>query len=146
ETFFSLSCQNCPDVVQALNVMSVLNPNIHHVSIDGAVFRDEAEARDVLSVPAVFLEGDLFEQGRQTLEEILAKIDTGAAERAAAELDGKEPFDVLVVGGGPGGAAASVYAARKGIRTGMVVERFGGQVGDTMGIENLISVPYTEGP
>lgn len=146
ETFFSLSCQNCPDVVQALNVMSVLNPSIHHVAIDGAVFQDEAGARGVVSVPSVFLDGDLFEQGRMTLDEIVAKLDTGSAERAAAEIDDKDPFDVLVVGGGPAGASAAVYASRKGIRTGLVAERFGGQVADTMGIENLISVPYTEGP
>ena len=146
ETFFSLSCQNCPDVVQALNAISVLNPGIDHVAIDGAVFPDEADARGVASVPAVFLDGELWEQGRMTLQEILAKLDTGSAERAAEEIDAKDPFDVLIVGGGPAGAAAAVYAARKGIRTGLVAERFGGQVGDTMGIENLISVPYTEGP
>lgn len=146
ETFFSLSCQNCPEVVQALNVMSVLNPGITHVAIDGAVFPDEAEARGVQSVPSVFLDGELWAQGRMSLEELLARLDTGATERAAAEIDGKEPFDVLVVGGGPAGASAAVYAARKGIRTGLLAERFGGQVADTMGIENLISVPYTEGP
>jgi len=146
ETFFSLSCQNCPDVVQALNAISVLNPGIQHVAIDGAVFPDEAEARGVLSVPAVFLDGELWEQGRMSLQEIVTKLDTGSAERAASEIDAKEPFDVLVVGGGPAGASAAVYAARKGIRTGLVAERFGGQVGDTMGIENLVSVPYTEGP
>ncbi|HSP03689.1 MAG TPA: alkyl hydroperoxide reductase subunit F [Acidimicrobiales bacterium] len=146
ETYFSLSCQNCPDVVQALNVLSVLNPSFSHTAIDGAVFPDEAEEREVLSVPAVFLDGELFAQGRMDLEELLAKLDTGSAERAAEEIDAKDPFDVLVVGGGPAGAAAAVYASRKGIRTGLVAERFGGQVGDTMGIENLISVPYTEGP
>ncbi|MFP5320539.1 MAG: alkyl hydroperoxide reductase subunit F [Acidimicrobiia bacterium] len=146
ETFFSLSCQNCPDVVQALNVISVLNPGFEHVAIDGAVFPDEAEARGVMSVPTVFVDGELWEQGRMSLQEILAKLDTGAAERAAEEIDAKDPFDVLIVGGGPAGASAAVYAARKGIRTGLVAERFGGQVGDTMGIENLISVPYTEGP
>jgi len=146
ETFFSLSCQNCPDVVQALNVISILNPAFRHVAIDGAVFREEAERRDVASVPAVFLDGELWAQGRMTLKEILAELDTGSAERAAQEIDAKEPFDVLVVGGGPAGASAAVYAARKGIRTGLVAERFGGQVGDTLGIENLISVPYTEGP
>jgi NADH-dependent peroxiredoxin subunit F len=146
ETFFSLSCQNCPEVVQALNVISILNPSFEHVAIDGAVFPQEAEQRGVLSVPAVFVDGELWEQGRMGLQEILAKLDTGRGERAAAEIDAKDPFDVLVVGGGPAGASAAVYAARKGIRTGLVAERFGGQVGDTMGIENLISVPYTEGP
>ena len=146
ETYFSLSCQNCPDVVQALNLMAVLNPGIEHVAIDGALFQAEVEARQVMSVPTIFLNGEVFASGRMGPEEILAKIDTGAANRAAAALNDQAPFDVLVVGGGPAGAAAAVYAARKGIRTGVVAERFGGQVLDTMAIENLISVPHTEGP
>ena len=146
ETYFSLSCQNCPDVVQALNLMSVLNPNITHTAIDGALFQDEVEARQVMAVPNVFLNGEPFDQGRMTLEQIVAKLDTGSADRAKARIDGLDPFDVLVVGGGPAGASAAVYAARKGIRTGLVAERFGGQVLDTMAIENFISVPYTEGP
>jgi alkyl hydroperoxide reductase subunit F len=146
ETFFSLTCQNCPDVVQALNLMSVINPRIRHEAIDGALFQDEVEARKVLAVPSVFLNGEPFEQGRMSLEQIVAKLDSGAAERQAAAIAEKDPFDVLVVGGGPAGAAAAVYAARKGIRTGIAAERFGGQVLDTMAIENFISVPYTEGP
>lgn len=146
ETFFSLSCQNCPDVVQALNLMSVINPRIRATSIDGALFRDEVEARKVMAVPSIFLNGEPFGQGRMDVEQILAKLDTGAVARAAEKIAAKEPFDVLVVGGGPAGAAAAVYAARKGIRTGVVAERFGGQVLDTMAIENFISVPYTEGP
>jgi len=146
ETYFSLSCQNCPDVVQALNLMSVVNPRIRHVAIDGALFQDEVEAREVMAVPSVFLNGRPFAQGRMDLAQILAKLDTGAADRDARKLAGKDPFDVLVVGGGPAGAAAAVYAARKGIRTGVAAERFGGQVLDTMGIENFISVKETEGP
>ncbi|MCJ8168416.1 alkyl hydroperoxide reductase subunit F [Atopomonas sediminilitoris] len=146
ETYFSLSCQNCPDVVQALNLMAVLNPNIRHVAIDGALFQDEVESRQVMSVPSIYLNGELFTQGRMGVEEILAKIDTGAAARDAAKLNEKEPFDVLVIGGGPAGAAAAIYAARKGIRTGVAAERFGGQVLDTMAIENFISVAETEGP
>lgn len=146
ETYFSLSCQNCPDVVQALNTMSVLNPRIRHVAIDGALFQDEVEARGVMAVPSVFLNGEPFGQGRMDLAQILAKLDTGAAARAAAKIAAKAPFDVLVVGGGPAGAAAAIYAARKGIRTGVAAERFGGQVLDTMGIENFISVRETEGP
>ena len=146
ETFFSLSCQNCPDVVQALNIMAALNPNIRHTAIDGALFQDEVERRQVMAVPAVFLNGEPFGQGRMDLAQIVAKLDTGAVARAAEKIAAKEPFDVLVVGGGPGGAAAAVYAARKGIRTGIVAERFGGQVLDTMGIENFISVQHTEGP
>jgi alkyl hydroperoxide reductase subunit F len=146
ETFFSLSCQNCPDVVQAINIMAALNPNVRHVAIDGALFREEVEVRKVMAVPAVYLNGEPFGQGRMDLAQIMAKLDTGAVARAAEKIAAKEPFDVLVVGGGPAGAAAAIYAARKGIRTGVVAERFGGQVLDTMGIENFISVSHTEGP
>ncbi|WP_413044179.1 alkyl hydroperoxide reductase subunit F [Pseudomonas sp. YJ42] len=146
ETYFSLSCQNCPDVVQALNLMAVLNPNIHHVAIDGALFQEEVTVRQVMSVPSIYLNGELFGQGRMGEEEILAKLDTGASARDAEKLSAKEPFDVLIVGGGPAGAAAAIYAARKGIRTGVAAERFGGQVLDTMAIENFISVNETEGP
>ena len=146
ETYYSLSCQNCPDVVQALNLMSVLNPRISHVAVDGALFQDEVTTRKVMAVPTVFLNGEPFGQGRMDLEQIVAKLDTGAAARAADRIAGKAPFEVLVIGGGPAGAAAAVYAARKGIRTGVAAERFGGQVLDTMAIENFISVPHTEGP
>ncbi|MCY1352202.1 Alkyl hydroperoxide reductase subunit F [compost metagenome] len=146
ETYFSLSCQNCPDVVQALNLMAVLNPNIRHVAIDGALFQDEVNERQIMSVPSIYLNGELFAQGRMGVEEILAKIDTGAASRDAEKLNAKAAFDVLVIGGGPAGAAAAIYAARKGIRTGVAAERFGGQVLDTMAIENFISVQETEGP
>jgi alkyl hydroperoxide reductase subunit F len=146
ETYFSLTCQNCPDVVQALNLMSVINPRIRHTAIDGALFQDEVDERKVLAVPTVYVDGELFESGRMSLEQIVAKLDTGAAERQAAELAEKDPFDVLVVGGGPAGAASAIYAARKGIRTGIAAERFGGQVLDTMAIENFISVPRTDGP
>jgi alkyl hydroperoxide reductase subunit F len=146
ETYFSLSCQNCPDVVQALNLMAVLNPNIKHVAIDGALFQDEVEKRQIMSVPSIYLNGELFTQGRMSEEEILAKLDTGSSARDAEKLKAKDAFDVLVVGGGPAGAAAAIYAARKGIRTGVAAERFGGQVLDTMAIENFISVKETEGP
>ncbi|AKX55157.1 alkyl hydroperoxide reductase [Thiopseudomonas alkaliphila] len=146
ETYFSLSCQNCPDVVQALNLMAVLNPKIKHVAIDGALFQEEVEQRQVMSVPMIFLNGEMFGQGRMGVEEILAKVDTGAVAREAEKISQKEAFDVLVVGGGPAGAAAAIYAARKGIRTGVAAERFGGQVLDTMSIENFISVQETEGP
>jgi alkyl hydroperoxide reductase subunit F len=146
ETFISLSCHNCPDVVQALNTMAVLNPNFTATMIDGGLFQQEVEARQVMGVPAIFLNGEPFGQGRMSLEEILAKLDTGAAAREAEKIGDKAPFDVLVVGGGPAGASAAIYAARKGIRTGVVAERFGGQVLDTLGIENFISVKETEGP
>ncbi|MGG3572297.1 alkyl hydroperoxide reductase subunit F [Bacillus gobiensis] len=143
ESYISLSCHNCPDVVQALNVMSILNPGITHTMIDGAAFKEEAESKNVMAVPSVFLDGEFFSGGRISLEEILAKMGEGAD---ASELSNKDPYDVLVVGGGPSGASAAIYAARKGIRTGIVAERFGGQVQDTMSIENFISVKRTEGP
>jgi alkyl hydroperoxide reductase subunit F len=146
ETYFSLSCQNCPDVVQALNLMAVLNPNIKHTAIEGSLFQDEVAARQIMSVPTIFLNGTTFGQGRMGLEEILAKVDTGAVAREAEKIAARAPYDVLVVGGGPAGAAAAVYAARKGIRTGVAAERFGGQVLDTLGIENFISIKETEGP
>ncbi|WP_328188070.1 alkyl hydroperoxide reductase subunit F [Marinobacter sp. OP 3.4] len=146
ETFFSLSCQNCPDVVQALNLLSILNPKIKHTSIDGALFQDEVERKEIMAVPAVFLNGEPWGQGRMTLEEIVAKLDSNAGAKEAEKINQKDPFEVLVIGGGPAGSSAAIYAARKGIRTGIAAERFGGQVADTMGIENLISVPYTEGP
>jgi NADH-dependent peroxiredoxin subunit F len=143
ETYVSLSCHNCPDVVQALNVMSTLNPGISHTMIDGAAYKEEVESKDIMAVPTVFLNGEPFGNGRMSLEEILAKLGSGPD---ASELADKEPYDVLVVGGGPAGSSAAIYAARKGIRTGIVAERFGGQVMDTLGIENFISVKHTEGP
>jgi alkyl hydroperoxide reductase subunit F len=146
ETYFSQSCQVCPEVVQALNLISAVNPRIRHTAVDGALFQHEIEARQVLAVPSVFLNGEVFGQGRLGVEEIIAKLDSGAAEREAQKLHEKDVFDVLIAGGGPAGAAAAVYAARKGIRTGVLAERFGGQVLDTMGIENFPSVPHTEGP
>jgi NADH-dependent peroxiredoxin subunit F len=146
ETWMSLTCHNCPDVVQALNLMAVLNPRIRHTAIDGGLFQAEVEERQIMAVPMVFLNGEPFASGRMELAEIVAKLDTGAAARAAAQLAGKEPYDVLIVGGGPAGAAAAVYAARKGVRTGVVAERFGGQTLDTLGIENYISVLETQGP
>ncbi len=146
ETYYSLSCHNCPDVVQALNLMSVLNPGITHTAIDGGVFQKEIEDRDIMGVPTVFLNGERFGQGRMELAEVVAKIDTSSSARDAQKMDDKAPFEVLIVGGGPAGAAAAVYAARKGIRTGVAAERFGGQVLDTVDIENFISIQKTEGP
>src|SRR5699024_3557241 len=141
ETYVSLSCQKCPEVVQALNLMSVLNPNITQTMIDGAAFKEEAE--NVMAVPSVFLNGEAFGDGRMTVEEILANL--GSAPDPS-EFENKDPFDVLVVGGGPASASAAIYAARKGIRTGLIAERLGGQVNDTAGIENFISVKRTVGP
>jgi alkyl hydroperoxide reductase subunit F len=146
EVFISLSCHNCPDVVQAVNLMAALNPGVRVTTIDGALFQDEVNRREVMAVPALYLNGKLFAAGRMTLEDVLAKMDTGSASREAEQLNAKDVFDVLVVGGGPAGSAAAVYAARKGIRTGVVTELFGGQTNDTLGIENYISVLHTNGP
>jgi alkyl hydroperoxide reductase subunit F len=146
ETFISLSCHNCPDVVQAMNLMAVLNPGISHTMIDGAMFQSEVEKRQIMAVPTMFLNGEEFGAGRMSIEEIVAKLDTGSAARDAEKLNAKEAYDVLVIGGGPAGASAAIYAARKGIRTGLLAERFGGQVMDTLAIENFISVKATDGP
>jgi alkyl hydroperoxide reductase subunit F len=146
DTWMSLTCHNCPDVVQAMHLMAVFNPRVRAVAIDGGLFQAEVEARQIMAVPSVMLNGQLFGNGRMELGEILAKIDTGAAKREAARLNDRAPYEVLIIGGGPAGAAAAVYAARKGIRTGIVAERFGGQTMDTLGIENFISVLETEGP
>jgi alkyl hydroperoxide reductase subunit F len=146
EVYVSLTCHNCPDVVQALNLMAIQNPRIRTTMIEGSLFQDEIEQRQIMGVPTVFLNGTMFGNGRMSLEEILAKVDTSGTEREARKIAAKEPFDVLIVGGGPAGAAAAVYAARKGIRTGIASERFGGQVLDTLGIENFVSVKETEGP
>ncbi|WP_372881139.1 alkyl hydroperoxide reductase subunit F [Psychromonas sp.] len=146
EVFISLSCQNCPDVVQALNMMAAINPNIKTTMIDGAAFQNEVSERNIMAVPSVYLNGEVFTQGRISLNEILQKVDSGASQKQAAAISEKAPYEVLVVGGGPAGASAAIYAARKGIRTGVVAERFGGQVMDTMSIENFISVKETQGP
>jgi alkyl hydroperoxide reductase, F subunit len=145
-TYMSLTCQNCPTVVQALNTMSVINPRIRHVAVEGGTFQEEVEARGIRAVPTVYKDGELFGQGRMDVEDFVARLDAGAGARIAGSLDAKDPFDVLVVGGGPAGATAAIYAARKALRTGLVAARFGGQVLDTMAIENFISVPRTEGP
>jgi len=143
ETYISLSCNNCPEVVQALNLMSILNKKISHTMIDGAVYKDEVESKDIMAVPSVYLNGEFFAGGRMDVEEILNKLGEASD---IAEFIAREPFDILVIGGGPAGAAAAIYAARKGVRTGIVAERMGGQVQDTLGIENMVSIPYIEGP
>lgn len=146
EVYMSLTCHNCPDVVQALSLMAIFNPKVKTVVIEGGAFQDEVNEREIMAVPMVFLNGKMFGSGRMTVEEIVAKLDTGAAARNAAKLSAQDPYEVLIVGGGPAGAAASVYAARKGIRTGIAAERFGGQVNDTLAIENFVSVLETDGP
>jgi alkyl hydroperoxide reductase subunit F len=146
EVYMSLTCHNCPDVVQALSLMAIFNPKVKTVVIEGGAFQQEVTEREIMAVPMVFLNGQVFGSGRMTVEEIVAKLDTNSGDRDAARLNAKDPFDVLIVGGGPAGAAAAVYAARKGIRVGVAAERFGGQVNDTMAIENYISVLETDGP
>lgn len=146
EVYMSLTCHNCPDVVQALSLMAVVNPKVKTTVVEGGAFQQEVTDREIMAVPMVFLNGQVFGSGRMSLEEIVAKLDTGSAAREAAKLSAKDPYDVLIVGGGPAGAAAAVYAARKGIRTGVAAERFGGQVNDTLAIENYISVLETDGP
>lgn len=146
EVYMSLTCHNCPDVVQALSLMAIFNPKVKTVVIEGGAFQDEVNEREIMAVPMVFLNGQMFGSGRMTVEEIVAKLDTGAAARDAAKLSAQVPYEVLIVGGGPAGAAAAVYAARKGIRTGIAAERFGGQVNDTLAIENFVSVLATDGP
>ncbi|MBM3387055.1 MAG: alkyl hydroperoxide reductase subunit F, partial [Betaproteobacteria bacterium] len=146
EVYMSLSCHNCPDVVQALSLMAVCNPKVQTTVIEGSAFQTEVQARQIMAVPQIWLNGEVFASGRISVEEIVAKLDTGAASREAAKLQAKNAFDVLILGGGPAGAAAAVYAARKGIRVGVAAERFGGQTNDTMAIENYISVLETNGP
>jgi alkyl hydroperoxide reductase subunit F len=146
EVYMSLTCHNCPDVVQALSLMAILNPKVKTTVIEGGAFQGEINAREIMAVPSVYLNGALFGNGRMLVEEIVAKLDTGAADKDAAKLSAKDPYDVLIIGGGPAGAAAAVYAARKGIRVGVAAERFGGQTNDTMGIENYPSVQETDGP
>ena len=146
QTFISLSCHNCPDVVQALNLMAALNPDIEHEMIDGALFQGLVEQYQIMAVPTVILNGEVFGQGRMSVEEIAAKLDTNTSARDAEKLNSKDAYDSLIIGGGPAGASAAIYSARKGIRTGVVAQKFGGQVADTVGIENFISVKETEGP
>ncbi|MEO1648369.1 MAG: alkyl hydroperoxide reductase subunit F [Pseudomonadota bacterium] len=146
EMFFSLTCHNCPDVVQALTLMALENPNVSATLIEGGTHKDEVERRDIMAVPATFLNGASFYNGKMELSEILAKLDTGAANKAAEKMSAKEPFEVLIIGGGPAGVASGIYTARKGFTTGIAAERFGGQLQDTLGIENLPGTAYTEGP
>lgn len=143
ETYVSLTCHNCPDVVQALNIMAVLNPKIAHTMIEGSMYQHEVDEKEIMAVPTVFLNGETFDSGRMTIEQIIEKV---SGPMSADEFADKETFDVLVIGGGPAGASSAIYAARKGIKTGMVVETFGGQVLETLGIENVIGTPYVEGP
>ena len=143
ETIVSLSCHNCPEVVQSFNIMAVLNPNINHTMIEGSMFQDLAEDRDVLAVPAIFKDGEFLEGGKQTMDSLLELI---GSKKSSEDFADKPAFDVLIIGGGPAAATAAVYAARKGVKTGLVASEFGGQVVETLGIENIPGFKYTEGP
>ncbi len=144
-TYVSLTCTNCPDIVQALNVMAILNPNIKHEMVDGALFQDEVDALKLQGVPAVFADGELLHVGRGEFGELLSKLEAKyGIEEQNLEKTAKT-FDVVVVGGGPAGSAAAIYSARKGLSVAVLAERIGGQVKETVGIENLISVPKTTG-
>lgn len=149
KTYISLSCTNCPDVVQTLNIFALLNPNIHHEMVDGALFQDEVNAKGVQAVPSVFTQEKMIHVGRGSLGELLEKLEAiyPSVEESAGGDDTpqKHNFDVVVLGGGPAGASAAIYSARKGLKVAMVAERIGGQVKETVGIENLISIPYTTG-
>ena len=143
ETYVSLTCHNCPDVVQAFNIMAILNPNVSHTMVEGGMFEAEVKEKGIMSVPTVYLNGQEFTSGRATIEQLLEKISGPLSQEDFAD---KGVYDVLVVGGGPAGSSAAVYAARKGIKTGLLAETFGGQVLETVGIENMIGTPYIEGP
>ncbi|MGX7162943.1 alkyl hydroperoxide reductase subunit F [Enterococcus massiliensis] len=142
-TYVSLTCHNCPDVVQALNIMAVLNPQITHTMVEGSMYQAEVDEQKIMAVPTVYLNEKEFSSGRQSIEQLLEKA-AGPADATA--FDEKGLFDVLIVGGGPAGSSSAIYAARKGIKTGLVAETFGGQVLETLGIENMIGTPYVEGP
>ena len=143
ETYVSLTCHNCPDVVQAFNIMAVLNPNITHTMIEGGMYQDEVKAKGIMSVPTVYKDQEEFTSGRATIEQLVEKLDGPLDADAFAD---KGVYDVLVIGGGPAGNSAAIYAARKGLKTGLLAETFGGQVIETVGIENMIGTLYTEGP
>ena len=143
ETIVSLSCHNCPEVVQSFNIMAVLNPKINHTMIEGFMFQEIAEDRDVLAVPAIFKDGEFLEGGKQTMDSLLELI---GSKKSSDDFADKPAFDVLIIGGGPAAATAAVYAARKGVKTGLVASEFGGQVVETLGIENIPGFKYTEGP
>ncbi|KHD44693.1 alkyl hydroperoxide reductase subunit F [Streptococcus hongkongensis] len=143
ETYVSLTCHNCPDVVQAFNIMAVLNPNISHTMIEGGMFQDEVKEKGIMAVPTVYLDDQVFSSGRTTIEQLLEKV---AGPQTSEDFSNKGVYDVLVVGGGPAGNSSAIYAARKGLKTGLLAETFGGQVMETVGIENMIGTLYTEGP
>ena len=146
-TYVSLSCENCPDIVQGLNRIAVINPGVEHTMIDGGMVPEEVETLGLQGVPAVYVGDELIHSGRGALADLLAKLEAKFADQDAAQVVRElGHFDVAVIGGGPAGASAAIYSARKGLKTVMIAERLGGQLQETKGIENLISVVYTEGP
>jgi alkyl hydroperoxide reductase subunit F len=144
-TYVSLTCTNCPDVVQALNVMTTLNENICHETVDGAIYREEVDSLKIQGVPAVFADGKLLHSGKAEFGELLAKLENYYGTEAETRDTSIKNYDVIVVGGGPAGTSAAIYSARKGLRVAVLAERLGGQVKETVGIENLISVSETTG-
>jgi alkyl hydroperoxide reductase subunit F len=145
KSFISLSCTNCPDVVQALNIFAFLNPNISHEIIDGAINQEEVENLNIQAVPTVYANGKQLHVGRSSLGELLGKLEEQLGTEYTPELQQKKEYDVIVAGGGPAGVSAAVYSARKGFSVAIVAEKIGGQVTETVSIENMISVPKTSG-
>ncbi len=145
KSYISLTCTNCPDVVQALNIMAFLNPVITHEIIDGAINQQEVEALNIQAVPSVYANGKLLHVGRSTLGELLTKIEEMTGTEFQPLAKAPKAFDVIVAGGGPAGVSAAIYSARKGFKVALVAEKVGGQVTETVGIENMISIPQTTG-
>lgn len=150
QTYVSLTCENCPDVVQALNQMSLLHGYFEHEMIDGAYAQSEIEALGIQGVPSIVVNNKMIHSGRITLLDLITKLEETFGISQSDEISTEDMklghFDVVVIGGGPAGASAAIYSVRKGLSTAILSEKFGGQVQETRGIENLISVPYTEGP
>ena len=146
EVFISLNCHNCPDVVQSLNQFALLNENISTEMIDGALFQHLIDERNIQGVPSVYLNGKLFANGKIDTAQLIDKLIERFPYIISADQNEQLPLqDITVIGAGPAGVASAIYAARKGLNVTMIADRIGGQVKDTVGIENLIGVPKTTG-